>query len=150
MSNEDEPNFNSAVILAGWDGGFVLVSVNWIAGLLAVIATAFTISIRGDILAGGNEVYNVQVLEIAARGFDHGKIVIAPRCRVRVIAKLYAVRPPVQREPAGVELKRHAGGIDSWHEGTIVVSGERGAVEECVGPRKIVDEGWIVEIRHRS
>ena len=36
------------------DKGFVLVSVIWIAGLLAVLATAFRISVRSHILAGRN------------------------------------------------------------------------------------------------
>lgn len=50
-----------------WDRGFVLVSVIWIAGLLAVITTAFTISVRSHSLAAGNAFYNTRA-ELVADG----------------------------------------------------------------------------------
>ncbi len=45
--------------------GFVLISVIWIVGLLAVIATAFTISVRSHGLAGRNVVNNGRAEYIA-------------------------------------------------------------------------------------
>jgi general secretion pathway protein K len=45
--------------------GFVLIAVIWIAGLLAVAATAFTISVRVQTLAGRNAVYGAQAEAVA-------------------------------------------------------------------------------------
>ncbi len=47
------------------DAGFVLVSVIWIAGLLAVVATAFAITVRSHTLAGSNVVYNTRAESVA-------------------------------------------------------------------------------------
>lgn len=47
------------------DEGFVLVSVIWIAGLLAVVATAFAITVRSHTLAGSNIVYNTRAESVA-------------------------------------------------------------------------------------
>ena len=49
----------------GTDSGFVLISVIWIAGLLAVITTAFTLSVRSHILAGGNVISGERAEHIA-------------------------------------------------------------------------------------
>jgi general secretion pathway protein K len=58
---ESQPAFD------GKEDGFVLVSVIWIAGLLAVIATAFAITVRSHTLGGSNNIYNTQA-EYAADG----------------------------------------------------------------------------------
>ena len=47
------------------DDGFVLISVIWIAGLLAVVATAFAITVRSHTLAGSNAVYNTRAESVA-------------------------------------------------------------------------------------
>lgn len=47
------------------ESGFVLVSVIWIAGLLAVMATAFTIGIRSYTLAGRNVIQGERAQAIA-------------------------------------------------------------------------------------
>jgi general secretion pathway protein K len=47
------------------DSGFVLVSVIWIAGLLAVVATAFAITVRSHTLAGSNVIYNTRAESVA-------------------------------------------------------------------------------------
>ena len=47
------------------DAGFVLVSVIWIAGLLAVVATAFAITVRSHTLAGSNVIYNTRAESVA-------------------------------------------------------------------------------------
>jgi general secretion pathway protein K len=47
------------------EGGFVLVSVIWIAGLLAVVAIAFTITVRSHTLAGSNAIYNTRAEYVA-------------------------------------------------------------------------------------
>lgn len=47
--------------------GFVLVSVIWIAGLLAIVATAFVITVRSHTLAGSNVVFNTKA-ELVADG----------------------------------------------------------------------------------
>ena len=47
------------------DAGFVLVSVIWIAGLLAVVATAFAITVRSHTLAGSNVSYNTRAESVA-------------------------------------------------------------------------------------
>jgi len=49
------------------ENGFVLVSVIWIAGLLAVVATAFIVSVRSHTLAGSNIIHNAKA-EAAADG----------------------------------------------------------------------------------
>ena len=49
------------------EAGFVLVSVIWIAGLLAVVATAFAIVVRSHTLGGSNVVYSTRA-ESAADG----------------------------------------------------------------------------------
>jgi general secretion pathway protein K len=45
--------------------GFVLVSVVWIAGLLAVVATSFVIAVRSYTLAGANAASNARAESIA-------------------------------------------------------------------------------------
>ena len=47
------------------NAGFVLVSVIWIAGLLAVVATAFAITVRSHTLAGSNIIYNTRAESVA-------------------------------------------------------------------------------------
>jgi len=47
------------------ENGFILVSVIWIAGLLAVVATAFAITIRSHTLAGSNIVHNAHAESVA-------------------------------------------------------------------------------------
>lgn len=47
------------------NAGFVLVSVIWIAGLLAVVATAFAITVRSHTLAGSNVIYNTRAESVA-------------------------------------------------------------------------------------
>lgn len=47
------------------DHGFVLISVIWIAGLLAVVATAFAITVRSHTLAGSNVIYNTRAESVA-------------------------------------------------------------------------------------
>ena len=59
--NTSENNLESS------DAGFVLVSVIWIAGLLAVVATAFAITVRSHTLAGSNIIYNTRA-ELVADG----------------------------------------------------------------------------------
>ena len=47
------------------DEGFVLISVIWIAGLLAVVAMAFAITVRSQTLAGSNVIYNTRAESVA-------------------------------------------------------------------------------------
>ncbi len=47
------------------DAGFALISVIWIAGLLAVVATAFAITVRSHTLAGSNVIYNTRTESVA-------------------------------------------------------------------------------------
>ena len=47
------------------EAGFVLISVIWIAGLLAVVATAFAITVRSHTLAGSNVIYNTRAESVA-------------------------------------------------------------------------------------
>ena len=59
QTNASETNPDST------DAGFVLVSVIWIAGLLAVVATAFAITVRSHTLAGSNVIYNTRAESVA-------------------------------------------------------------------------------------
>ena len=47
------------------EDGFVLVSTIWIAGLLAVVATAFAITVRSHTLGGSNFYYNTKAEYVA-------------------------------------------------------------------------------------
>ena len=47
------------------EDGFVLVSVIWMAGLLAVVATAFAITVRSHTLSGSNIIYNTRAEYVA-------------------------------------------------------------------------------------
>jgi general secretion pathway protein K len=57
-------NLNEAKPNSG-DAGFALISVIWIAGLLAVVATAFAITVRSHTLAGSNIIYNTRAESVA-------------------------------------------------------------------------------------
>ncbi len=49
----------------GNDDGFVLIAVIWIAGLLAVISTAFVLSVRSHTLMARNSVFNAKAEHVA-------------------------------------------------------------------------------------
>jgi general secretion pathway protein K len=55
------------MISDGDEDGFVLIAVIWIAGLLAVIATAFVLTVRSHTLVARNTVFNTKA-EYAADG----------------------------------------------------------------------------------
>lgn len=58
-------NNSSNATARGYEDGFVLVSVIWIAGLLAVVATAFAITTRSHTLAGSNAIHNTRAEYVA-------------------------------------------------------------------------------------
>ena len=51
--------------IAGDQRGFVLISVIWISGLIAVLATAFAIVVRSNTLASSNNLYNTKAEALA-------------------------------------------------------------------------------------
>jgi len=65
MTTELDPVTEMAQPSPNNDSGFVLISVIWIAGLLAVVTMTFAISVRSHILAGANVISGERAQYIA-------------------------------------------------------------------------------------
>jgi general secretion pathway protein K len=100
--------------------GFVLVSVIWIAGLLAVVATAFAIAVRSHTLGGSNVVYNTKAEYIA----DGVTLLSAFR-----LANLDTRNPPINTYG---EIS-----ICKWYDGAAVTT-------------SVQDQGGLVDINTAS